>query len=341
MTERADILIRVEGSSTIGMGHLVRMHRVIRELIKRDHDVTVMTNNSSPAKSVLSDGVHILNDTDLSALENQPDVMVVDLPDKSNNTEAECMNLSLMQSFHNKCSTLIVFQELLNRTVCCDVLVNNHIYANKDSYDWVGDEPDWLLGGDYAIFDQNIRQKATSPSSWNKQPNRAVITIGGSDTQNVTPSAMQVFRDTKINVDVIIGPGVPQSQRKEIKDTTSVSGPTYNIHENPNNFAELIHRADFAVSALGLTTYELFVLHTPVIGVKTAPDQEPKARFIRQRDVGSVSTGLTTKNIREEVNTMLNEPDKRRLYTDQAAQLVDPHGIQYVVDHIERATDEQ
>jgi spore coat polysaccharide biosynthesis predicted glycosyltransferase SpsG len=341
MSEKIHILIRVEGSSTIGMGHLVRINRITRKLLKRSHCVTVLTNNVSPANSILPDDVTVINGTDPNALENQYDIIVADLPEESNDPEIECMNLGLMQSLADTASTFVVFQELLNRTVCCDVLINNHVYANRSGYDWVGDEPDWLLGGDYVIFNEDIRSKATIPSEWNEQPDRAVITIGGSDTKNVTPNVMRAFQNKGLNVDVIIGPGVPAAQQNQIENTTSVPGATFGIHENPNNFAELLHRADFAVSALGLTTYELFALRTPIIGIKTAPDQAPKATFVQEQDVGLVTKNHTREAVRQEVEIMLNKPNKRRRYRNQAADLVDPYGVNRVVDYLERAVNKR
>jgi spore coat polysaccharide biosynthesis predicted glycosyltransferase SpsG len=300
-----------------------------------------LTNNASPANSILSDEVNILEGTDALSLDGEYDITVADLPEKSNDPDVECIDLELMQSLADATPTLVVIQELINQTVCCDGVINSHVYADITGYSWIGDEPDWLLGGDYVIFDEDIRRKAEIPSSWNEQPERAVITIGGSDIQNVTPRAMRAFENTAVDVDVIIGPGVSESRRNEIKTTTSVPGTSFHVHENPDNFAELLHRADFAVSALGLTTYELFALKTPIIGIETAPDQAPKATFIRQNDIGLVIENKSTEAIEKGVTMMLNKPNERQRYRNQAADFIDPRGIYYVVDYLERAASAQ
>lgn len=329
------IAIRADSGPEIGFGHLIRVRRVSEELLGRGHDVTVVTDNPAPARNNLQDAVEITTNTTTFYQETPHDLLIVDLPAESNSSEVDCLDTDLMQFFDERAQNLVIFEDFQDRTVCCDGVVNGHVYADAKRYDWIGTEPDWLMGGDYVIFDKQMREMANQSSLWREKPQRAVITMGGSDVLNLTPTVMRAFTNWDVSVDVIIGPGTPDIQRAEIRNTAASHEMTFFLHEDPENFAELLYEADFAVTVLGLTTYELFAMQTPVIGIKAAPDQEPKLEFFRQNDVGLVANSQSRAAFENHIATMMEEPKTRKAYRQKGAELVDPDGILKIVDYIE------
>jgi UDP:flavonoid glycosyltransferase YjiC (YdhE family) len=98
-----------------------------------------------------------------------------------------------------------------------------------------------------------------------------------------------------------------------------------------------MYRADFAVTALGLTAYELLAVGTPIVGTPQAPDQEPKAETLREEAVAIVlSRDATVPEITEAITTMTSDEGSRRRFQRRGKDLVDVDGVDRFVTCLER-----
>ncbi|MFC4542224.1 PseG/SpsG family protein [Halosolutus amylolyticus] len=323
--------IRADGGPTRGFGHLVRTRTLARELVDRGHEATYLTRTPEHVRRVCPDGIEIASlpaDTAAAVVETARDrgidALTVDqgrvpLPDQR----------TLSREF-----PLALVLDDTGGTVRCDLVVNGHIYASETDYAWEGSEPDWCVGGEYFMLSPELRRYARREPTWRAPPRQALITMGGSDVAGTTPSAVRAFDGTELSVDVIVGPGF--QNRAAIDEAVAETDASFDVVENPSDLAERMFRADLAVTALGLTTYELLALKTPFVGFPQAPDQRPKVRALRDRNAALVlDEDASGTELASAVATLVQDRTLRRSFFDRGRQIIGVDGTSAVADGVE------
>jgi len=325
----------VDGGPSQGFGHLVRMRTIAHVLVERSHEVTLCTRTPEAARSVFDTveqvsistlpttaGVEEITET---VLEYRPDVTVVDYPD---------VGLPKQQHMSNRVPALVLVRDDIGETVCCDLLVNSHIYANVDDYEWKGEEPTWCVGPKYQIFDKKFSECLENEPPWRKPPERALVTLGGSDVTNTTPVAISALDGHNLEIDVVVGPGFENVAA--IEQACAETDSMTRCHHDPDQLAELMFQADLAVAALGLTAYELLVMGTPFVGLVAASDQRPKARALHSADAVLLFEDIPgEKDLTEAVERLRYDDALRRRLRERGRALIDPDGADRVCDALE------
>lgn len=321
--------IRADGGPSIGFGHLVRTGALASECLRQGDTVIYFTTTPKAVSIKLPDSIAVktLESTDSSAEMRQAldeysiDTLFLDL------FEADTEYQSTLSQSDSK---LVVRHNYQNFTVCCDVLVYGDLHAPSIDYEWVGTKPEFLLGPDYVLLREQFRKAAQRNPTWRQNPNRALITMGGSDIANTTPDAMEAFRDFSGIVDVIIGPGFSNSveieQRAESLDTH------FNLIHSPNNMADRMEQADLAVSAVGGTVFELLATRTPFVGIPQVDNQRHRAKALQQHELARIAT--TADGLQTEINTLYEDNNVRRELFDRMAGVIDGNGAKRVYERL-------
>lgn len=329
-------ILCVDGGPQIGFGHAARMGTLATTLLERGHEVTVLSQTRSYVRGLIPTGANVVEAPDgyPAALRRfEAAATVIDLPSDSESTEVTLDTVSLHRSLSQVTESVVVFRDDIDGAVCCDLLVNGHLYADEAQYDLVGTEPEWCLGTDYLLLDEDVRTLANRELSTARSRERALVTMGGADVRNDTPEVMRAFDGVNIDVEVIVGPGF--SNRDAIRQAASETDCSFMLTEDPDNFAERLYRADFAVSALGLTSYNLLALGTPFIGFPVAPDQGLKADALADRNAALVlSDSFSTTELEAAIDQFVGTPDFRRTLAMRGRDLVDANGIDRICDAI-------
>lgn len=321
--------IRADGGPSIGFGHLIRTSAVAAECIRRGDSVLYFTTTPEAVSTILPEYIEVITlDTT-----NDPTEVLRFLDECAIDTlfldlfEADT---AYQQVLSESDSRLVVRHNYQNFTVCCDVLVYGDLHAPSIDYEWVGTEPEFLLGPDYILLREQFRKAAQKKSNWRPNPTRALITMGGSDIANTTPVAMDTFRNFNGTVDVIIGPGFSNSE--EIIQRAESLKTQFNLIHSPDNMAELMARADIAVSAIGGTVFELLATRTPFVGIPQADNQILRAEALRRHELARIVTYAD--DLGTEVDTILENNDIRRELFECMAGVVDGKGAKRIYDHM-------
>lgn len=316
-------VIRADGSDTIGYGHLARTSALAEILLERDHQVSYATTTTESVERMCPQDVGLIPLSDRTSTfelldwvdENDPDFAFVDAYPVDEN----------YQSLLRDRIPLAVLQDDAQQAVCADVLINGNLYAKELEYDTIGEEPLRCLGSKYLPLRSSISSLAQKPPTWRQPPQKAVITFGGSDVENLTPRTVRAFDETDISITAVVGPG--SSNERSVRDAASAVDTEVTVLRNPTNFGEILFDADLAVSACGSTIYELLALGTPTVSIPVVDNQRLIAESLRERELAIVlGEDPKQSDIRSAIHRSIKHPDLRRKHRRGGRKTVDGRG---------------
>lgn len=251
---KKNILIRVEGYSEIGLGHVYRGLSLAYSLI--DHNVTFVTSSKSDlAIKKLEDSFikyEVMQEE--HQLENiiakyNVDIVINDILNTS---------ISYMEYLSQLSVRVVNFEDVGPGSALADAVIND-LYApqNTDSKYYWGSKY-YLLRDEFLI---------SKPSEFNEEVNNIFVIFGGVDPSNLTQKVLAAFEQISTNEDVeftvVVGPGYAEFEK--IQNIAKNSALNISVFKDVNNMAEMMKRSDIAISSQGRTMLELASMNVPTI----------------------------------------------------------------------------
>ena len=217
--------------------------------------------------------------------------------------------------------------------------------AGKTQLDYQGlvkEDTHLLVGSDYALLREEFacyRRQAVAKRQELTSVRNILVTLGGSDQNNITGKILACLDDLDISddiiVDVVIGGVNPNEQcLRELCATLS-----YNVRLSVavDDMAERMLNADFCIGAAGATAWERCAMGLPAINVVLAENQRTIAKNLS--DAGAAFTVESEgNNFQLELFTcvvkLLSESNTRKNMSQCALSLCDGQGVQRVVEAI-------
>jgi UDP-2,4-diacetamido-2,4,6-trideoxy-beta-L-altropyranose hydrolase len=169
-----------------------------------------------------------------------------------------------------------------------DLVLNQNPHASESLYPNRGPSTGLLLGPRYAL----LRREFLAAPRESEQPavaRKILITLGGSDPENVTAKAIRALAQLDIpdlEAVVVVGPANPH--HAALRKLAGGQPYAARVERDPANLPELFAWADIAVSAAGSTCWELAYMGLPAIAVVCAENQMAVAESLHQ--AGSVES---------------------------------------------------
>ena len=282
-----NIVFRVDSSSQMGVGHLMRCLTLADELKKQNHNATFICRELKgnlikliehrvlilPVdKDFQSDDLYLswLGATQeqdakqtIQVIHDNVDLLVVD-------------SYALDEAWHKQLEPhtkkIIVIDDLADRQFNCDILLNQNLGSHKDDYkNKVPKDCKLLLGCEYALLRSEfskLRSQALEKRKNTKEIKNILISMGGSDRKNLTYNILQNINDS-FNITVVLGALSLHIDmiRQYAKDKN------IKVIVNANNMAELMLEADLSIGASGSTNWERLCLGLPSLIFTVAENQ--------------------------------------------------------------------
>jgi len=296
-----NLIIRVDASTHIGTGHVMRCLTLADELRGRGAEIVFVCREFAgnlcgyieekgyivrrlPVSDVPEQGVpsglkHAAWlgadwQTDarkveeiIKGLEAPPDWLVVDHYALDEKWEG-CLRPYVKK--------IMVIDDLADRAHDPDLLLDQNFYENLESrYD--GLVPVWckkLLGPKYALLRPEFREARKNLRKRDGHVKRIMIFFGGSDPTNETTKVLEAIRMLNrpdIAVDVVVGAFNPH---REVIEQMASNMRDCTCHFNVEDMTAIMAKAELAVGAGGTTVWERCVLGLPSLLVSVAENQE-------------------------------------------------------------------
>lgn len=327
MTYAVRVAFRTGGGRGIGLGHVRRclsLALALRDLGAQS--LFLLDGDPEVGELVAAAGYesmrirpeHDLEDSIRRCKDYRVDVIVAD---------SYSLTASYLQQLREAARFVVALDDLADRELPVNLVINGSAGAERLRYRG-GQQTKYLLGPQYILLRQEFAKSPTRAIV--DRIGRILITVGGSDPNNLTVRLMQWTAKTlgPVQQDVVVGPLFQQANA--VRTEARASSGSITLHDNPENMRTLMLSADLALCGGGQTIYELAVTGTPAIAVRMAGNQTVNLEGLSA--VGSLlwagdanDADLETKVTRA-LKTLAGDASRRATMSRLGRALVDGQG---------------
>ena len=260
MKER--IVIRVDASVDIGLGHLKRCVEIAHQLNKMAYQPTLVLNSDFKSADI----AHIPFDVYL--LSTSSDEELINLC-----SQIDCQIIFFDMLHYQTLNNLDNFRRLLEK-----LKRNNFLMAGMGDYEPIElpfdvqinpyrkvDKRGIVSGFDYLVIPKDIIK---NKSYDNDNNNQILVTFGGSDVRGVTHEVVSMLEKSNVvrndwKVSVCIGDFFDEEHIKSIKDIVA-RNPNFKVLDGMDLHSQM-HKHQLGIISGGLTKFECAYLGIPVI----------------------------------------------------------------------------
>jgi UDP-2,4-diacetamido-2,4,6-trideoxy-beta-L-altropyranose hydrolase len=308
-----NFFFRVDASSQIGNGHVMRcltLAKVLKKqgadckFVSRDHKNNLIEKikeenfkvitlpNSIKVKSTQSAKNVNLNYTNWIGASWKKDAkQTIDALNKEKIDWLIVDHYGIDERWEKKLrpyvGKIMVIDDLANRNHDCDLLLDQNLIANfKSRYqNLLPKNCSTLLGPEYALLQNEYKKLHLSAPPRIGQVKHILVYFGGADKNNLTEIILFSYlklNSKNIKLDVVINSKNPQ---KEKIKKLSKKNKNIKIYSDLTSLASLMLKADLAIGACGVTSWERCCLCLPSIVITIADNQKPIAEELHRQGI--------------------------------------------------------
>ncbi len=217
-----------------------------------------------------------------------------------------------------------------------DIILNtgldsyDNMYSNREAYTCL------LTGPKYISLRREFLNKEREKREIPEQGNKLLVTMGGSDPEEVTIKVVKGLKNLEndIQVKVVGGPSCVFFQKlKDFEKEGNIS-----IIQDTEEMAGLMEWADIGISAGGGTLAEMAYMGLPSIIIKTAENQY--ASILYEKYGASLYLGDADKVSEEEISRCVKllswDPKKRLQMSGNGRKLLDGKGGRRIFEYLKQ-----
>ena len=214
-----------------------------------------------------------------------------------------------------------------------DLVLNQNVHAREAFYPSRDPSTRLLLGPRFAM----LRREFTQWREWHREipavARRVLVTMGGSDSDNVTKQVLQaILGEPSLNTTVVAGGSNPHMP--ELRELVAAARGSVRLVENVTNMPELIANSDVAISGAGTTALEMCFLGLPALLIVLADNQRLAAEELNRcgaaMNLGEAAE-VQPSTLSPCLTRLINSQDTRKTMSEHGRELVDCRGAERVV----------
>ncbi|HTH15906.1 MAG TPA: UDP-2,4-diacetamido-2,4,6-trideoxy-beta-L-altropyranose hydrolase, partial [Magnetospirillum sp.] len=227
---------------------------------------------------------------------------------------------------------VLVLDDLADRRHDCDILLDQTCGRSAADYrPLVPAHCRLLTGSRFSLLRPAFRSsRAASLARRREGVSRVVVSLGGTDPDNVTPRILDALADLPLAIDVVMGGGAPHL---EAVRAAVARLPSARLHVNVADMATLLAQADLAIGAAGTSAWERCCLGLPTIVVVLADNQRLIARNLAEAGAALVVSPEPSE-LRAALR-QLQAPGALARMSEAAAAVCDGDGVARLCDTID------
>ncbi len=340
------VAIRVDASTTIGAGHVVRCAALAGQLRAHGADIRFVCREEPgdycdwleghgytvlrlpTQEDGVPPGIDAAQTCAALSRDGAVDWLVADHYGVDHRWEA---------AVRAAARRILVIDDLADRSHDCDLLLNQNfsiVYDNPYAA-LVPTGTKVLLGPRYALLRPEFAMLRSSLRHRDGVVRRIMICFGGADPKNHTGAALQTLRGhtgSIDRVDVVVGPSNPHRERIA---ALCAGIPNAILHFPASDIASLLEMADLVIGAGGAMTWERACLGVPTVAFGIAGNQRKVLEALIEAGCVLGIPEMQTPNVEKMaawVSSALANPPLLRGLARRSAALTDGLGAERVAD---------
>lgn len=173
---------------------------------------------------------------------------------------------------------ILALDDMADRPHDCDLLLDQNLQAPGRYAHLLPRSCEILLGPRYALLRPAFHALRPQRTHREGRVDALLLCFGGGDAGNETGKALEALAGMEIpglKVEVVLGGG---HARKQMILESCATLPDCRVHCQVDDMAALMVRADLALGATGVSTWERACLGLPTLAVSVAENQHPIAQ---------------------------------------------------------------
>ena len=346
--------IRVDASTEIGSGHLMRCLTLARQLKNSGAAQVHFISRKIPdtLRSIINENgfrLHLLEDTEGgNSCED-----AANLPAHANwlgadwRTDAEqtrqaineiggvdvlivdhyAIDKQWEQAIHDCVRLLCVIDDLADRQHDCDVLLDQDYFQDPMAryQDLIPPHCTALLGPAHALLREEFHTAVSHLNPKNWPIKNVLVYYGASDVNNLTALTLDALNHDNykdFNIDVVVGATYPYLEQLR---TQASFAQNIRIHVQIKNMAEIMAKADLAFGACGTTTWERCLLGIPsIVSILADNQRAPTQQLAKVHAVVNLGEAedVTIDRMRATLDELLADPDRYQAISKACSALM-------------------
>jgi UDP-2,4-diacetamido-2,4,6-trideoxy-beta-L-altropyranose hydrolase len=290
MSHDSPLLIRADAGVRMGTGHVMRCLGLAQAWQDSGGRVTYAMAASSPGVVERLRGENI----DVQSLTTGPGSAAdaIDTAGLAANLHSDWIVLDgyhfdsdyqrLLKRSARRLLVLDDFGELPSYTA--DIVLNQDPIADERLYANRASETRLLLGTEYTFLRREFRLVPRTSRKFNSVARKLLVTMGGSDPDNVTEKVIQSLDGAAVEgleTIVLVGPSNPHGS--SLEKAANACRTKVRLLHNPPDIPNLMAECDMAIVAGGSTLWELAYFYVPSIVLVLADNQETATALLHEQ----------------------------------------------------------
>lgn len=335
------IYIRADGNETIGTGHIMRCLSIADEIRRQGEAVTFILADKYCLDIIKkNDFDFICLNSVWNDLEQEIDCLCSLIKERNISSiliDSYFVTLNYLNTVR-KLAKIAYIDDLNEFIYPVDLLINYNIYANELDYQRryyeVGLDTKFALGCKYTPLRNEFKN---TKKVINKDVKSLLITSGGTDKYDAIGNIINTVSKSEWfgNVDIyaIIG-----KFNKHKDSLINKWGNTDNIHLlcDVSNMSYFMNKCDIAVTAGGVTTYELLACGIPSVMYILADNQIMISKSVSKQNLiiyaGDIRDNISSvmKSIIDSLDMLILDYSKRKSISATMQSIVDGSGCERI-----------
>lgn len=328
------VIFRADGNNKVGMGHVIRCLSLADEIKASMPDINItFVTKDDIAKKAIEEKYHkvfLTNNIDFfsdNTLTNK--LIITDFLNTDNKYISKIREIT-----GDRSTVLCIDNNPVLKYIDAQIVVNANVFSQKETFG-VGSTL-YYLGPKYMILKKTFEKLRTEKNEIRDSVNSILVMMGGSDPNGFTVKLIKILQKIPKNmsINIVLGPAFDHFNllNKEL----DLGNRDYNIYHNPRDLSTIMKNADIALSAAGITLYELATLGIPTIAIPQVKHQEYIAEAFEKKRA-CINTGYDPDEISilKSVNLLMENSSLRAEMKENSRNLVDGKGLKRVASMIE------
>ena len=334
-----NVAFRVDASSNIGIGHLMRCLALSEELTRKGHDCYFLSKieNDELINKIEKNNIHYQINSNATLLEDNK-ILVKFAKEKDIDwivTDHYGINTEYIKEIKQNNFKVLSVDDNAQIHYYSDIVLNQNIGSEKLNFS-AEKYTKFILGAKYAIIRDELLIKKNKKEG--NEVKKILIMLGGTDKDNLILKILKTLKSCRnLEFLVVIGPLNPHYDK--IKNFIESENLKARIIKSPENMADLYLESDIAISAGGTSCYELSYFGIPNLIISVADNQLTISNEFDKQNI-SIYLGekekLSSEDLKNKFKELIDDSALRKKLSENGKKLVDGKGKQRIVELMEK-----